>query len=178
MDEIVCSVCLNPANYYSNYLNNIIISLANKYETYPFSPHLTIYGVVRASQKKIEEAVEYAFSDIQKLRLKTVKLNYSDKFTKTLFIQFAPNETLKRIHRLLSQKLRNYLINCKEYDLNPHLSLVYKRALSINEKEKAIKNIILKNGLIFDTCSIITASKPLETEDDINNLKEVYKKSF
>ena len=152
--------------------------MAKKYNTYSFSPHLTIYGVIRAPQKDIEEAIKYAFADIQKFCLNTVKLDYSGKFTKTLYIQFAINNILTSIHKRLNQKLSRYLINCKEYNLNPHISLIYKRDLSVNEKERVIKNIELKSEFVFDSYSIITASKPIEIEEDVKSFKEVYKRSF
>ena len=49
-------------------------------------------------------------------------LDYSDKFTKTLFVQFEPNPELAR----LSSDLRRASAIQNDYELNPHLSLIYK----------------------------------------------------
>jgi len=178
MNEILCSICLNPDKCYSDYFKNIIASLAKKYNTFSFSPHLTIYGVIRAPQGEIEEAINYAFTDIQKFSVNTIKLNYSDQFTKTLYIQLSKNNKLITINKRLSQKLSKYLINSKEYDLNPHISLIYKHGMSANEKVKIISSFTLKKEFVFDACSIITAPKPLEKEEDVKNFKEVYTQSF
>jgi len=178
MNEVICSICLNPDKRSSEYFSNIISLLAKEHKTYSFSPHLTIYGVIRAPQKEIEEAITYAFTDIHKFSLNTVKIDYSDTFTKTLYIQFSMSDILITIYKRLSQKLSRYLINCKEYDLHPHISLIYKRAMPVNEKEKIISNFELEKEFVFDACSIITALKPIEKEEDVKNFKEVYTQSF
>ncbi len=178
MNEIVCSVCLIPSKDDQKYLEKIILSLVNRYKTPIFLPHLTVYGMLRASQSEIEDAVDYALTDITQFSVKVDKLSYSDAFTKTLYIQFKINEILSGICNRLGSRLQRYLINRQEYELNPHISLVYKHGMSNGEKEDIINSINIKKEFSFDSCSIVSASRPIEIEEDIKSWKVVYTKIF
>jgi len=171
MNEIICSVCLIPTKSDQKYLDQIISSLAKKYRAYIFIPHLTVYGVLRGPKEEIGKAVDYAFKAISKFSIKADKLDHSEVFSKTLFIQFEMNNALLEIYNKLRLKLKKYLIDCKEYDLNPHISLIYKHGIPNKEKEEIIRSTKMKNEFVFDRCSIISATKPIEKEEDVKDFE-------
>lgn len=168
----VYSVCLIPDKEGEAFLDSIIISLAQKYSTYPFIPHLTIYGATPASKEKINKAVDVALKNIKPFIVKVNRLNYSDDFKKTLFIEFEMNKSLQKIHSTLRSKLKSY----KDYLLNPHLSLIYKHNLPDEEKIKIINSLEMKKEFTFGRCAIISATRSLIEETDVTDWQTVYEK--
>lgn len=178
MKTIVCAICLLPTLDDQKYLDPVIISLAKTYRAYPFFPHLTVYGVLRGPREEIEEQTNRAIKDVGKFSLQVDKLDHSPVFSKTLFIQFKMNDSILKIYKKLSQRLQKYLINCEEYHLNPHMSLIYKRDMSLENKEKIIKSLNIKHEFSFDSCTIVTAAKPIEKEEDVTGWAIAFERKF
>jgi hypothetical protein len=135
---------------------------------------VTIYGLVKAQKKIIEETIDYSVADSSTLVLKINSLAYSDNFTKTLFLDFETNSKLQTIYDRLKERLTAY----RQYDLHPHLSLIYKRNMAVIEKEKFIKAYSMKKEISFDRVALITAAKPIEIEEDVKQFQPFYVKEF
>ncbi len=135
---------------------------------------MTIYGLVKAQKKIIEETIDYSVADSSTLVLKINSLAYSDNFTKTLFLDFETNSKLQTIYDRLKERLTAY----RQYDLHPHLSLIYKRNMAVIEKEKFIKAYSMKKEISFDRVALITAAKPIEIEEDVKQFQPFYVKEF
>lgn len=178
MKTIVCAICLLPIKANQKYLDPIIASLTKTYGAYPFFPHLTVYGVLRGPREEIEEQTNHAIKDVGKFSLQVDKLDHSPVFSKTLFIQFKMNDSILKIYKKLSQRLQKYLINCEEYHLNPHMSLIYKHNIQDEEKEKIIKSLNIKHEFTFGSCTIVTAAKPIEKEEDVKGWAIAYERKF
>lgn len=166
------SISLVPQQAEVIFLSKIISQLAQKYHSFPFTPHVTIYGAVKNVEENIViDATNYALKDIGPFTVQVEKINFTDSLSKTLFLEMKLNETLLKIHSRLREKLRNY----QDYILKPHLSLIYKQNLPVEEKEKIILNLRIKKELTFDKCEIVVAHTSLSVEEDLKTWKTIYK---
>ena len=94
----------------------LIQNLAARFDAPAFEPHVTIY-VVKADSEDPNAVLETVLKGRGPFRLSVRGLEYSDKFTKTLFVQFAPEAELAQ----LSQDLGRASVSQTDYKLNPHL---------------------------------------------------------
>ena len=174
INKMLYHVCLLPAKEDKLILENIIKSLAEKYYSYPFLAHMTIYSRIPTSQSIAIKAVEKSLSGINPFQIEVDKLDYSDLFTKTLYIQFKNNPTLKKIYSSLFNNLNKYV----DYTFNPHMSLIYKNNMPVEEKKKVISALKLKSSFIIDRCVIISATKLLKEEKDVTDWQIAFERDL
>ena len=99
-----------------------------------------------------------------------IGLGYTRLFTKTLFIQFAESQPLREMH----DHAIGACSNLSGYELNPHLSLLYK---TINEEEKAqlCRELDMPDGpFLFDRFQAIAMESPFRTPEQIERCRTVY----
>ena len=113
---------LIPAEPGRSFFRSLINDLAQRFDAPVFEPHVTLY-VTAAANEQAARVLETAIVDSKPLRLFVGSVDFSDEFTKTLFVLFQPDAALKT----LSEKLRSGSGLQREYELNPHLSLIYKK---------------------------------------------------
>ncbi|MDH7476471.1 MAG: hypothetical protein QHH09_03295 [Microgenomates group bacterium] len=179
MKKIDISFWLIPVEEQKRKLQEIIDELADKFKSFPFIPHVTIfhfnYELNQSDLKNIKEETDKLLEKQKSFSLKVLKIDYSDIFTKTLFIQFEKNKDLILLYERFLNVFKKYSL----YSLNPHLSLVYKNKMKEEDKMKIIKSLKLKDKIIFDKLKIIIKSGGSITEEkDILLWKEIYKKKF
>jgi len=155
----------------------VIDDLAKKYQVFSFIPHVTIYwlGTVNVSVETVVKKTEEISSFLKPISLKPLRIDYSEIFTKTLFIQFEKTKELIEVYEKFKEKFSVYNI----YDFNPHLSLIYKNNMLVSEKEKVRKEIELPNVIKFNQLMVILNKKgTIKEEKDVLNWKIVYSKKF
>ena len=142
--------------------------MARQYNAPVFPPHVTVYAEI------IEEvpdpaatraALEGVVAGIPPFTLKVTKIGTSNAFTKTLFIEFADHDELSA----LSQRLREMGTLRSEYDLHPHLSLLYAN-LSEEEKQALVDAVQLAfNAVEFDRVAAVTGAPEVNTREDVQS---------
>ncbi|MGB9707224.1 MAG: hypothetical protein ACPL1D_00510 [Microgenomates group bacterium] len=176
MKNFNISFWLIPEEKEKNYFQKIINDIAKKYKAFPFLPHITIYAGVNCFEnelKKIISQTDQISNQLTSITLKSVNIQYSDIFTKTLYIQFKKTKKLVNYYSLFFQSFKNYF----EYQLNPHLSLIYKNNMEIKEKEKLVKEILVPKQVIFNQLMIIVKENgSIKNEEDVLDWRIVYKK--
>ena len=145
----VISIWLLPSRKDSHYLSEIIKKLSAQYKVPEFIPHLTIYGSIEINFEKAKLIVSKSIKGLKSFIIHANKLNQSDYFWKTVFIEFKVNEYLQAINKNLHKEL----IDFKNYKLKPHISLIYKE-LTDEEKIKIIKNLKVKKYYTIDSIAI------------------------
>jgi 2'-5' RNA ligase len=153
----------------------VIDDLAKRYQVYSFIPHITIYwlGEVNVSVKTIVKKTEEIASFLKPISLKPLRVDYSEIFTKTLFIQFEKNNQSINVYQKFKEKFSSYNV----YDFNPHLSLIYKNQMPVLEKEKIKKEIKLPKSIKFNQLMVILNKKgTIKKEKDVLNWEIVYSK--
>jgi len=141
----------------NDYLEHIIQILGRQYESPVFIPHITAYGLVNANLETIDKIVLESIKDIKPFLIEKNKINYSDGFWKTLFIEIKQNLHLNSINK----KLTNGLSLFPNYEFLPHISLIYKK-MNEEEKKSQAKNLNIKNNFLVSKIAIQEFSENIE----------------
>jgi 2'-5' RNA ligase len=159
---------LIPAEPALSYFQSLIRDLSSQFDAAQFEPHLTLY-VTEVGKDDPASVLEKALAGFQPLRLAVTGIDYSAEFTKTLFVQFRPDETLPK----LSAKLRSTSVLQCEYQLNPHLSLIYK-TMSPETKMQIANSLCLPfTEVEFDSVKAVVSPAKIETSEDVNSWRVV-----
>lgn len=153
---------LMPAESSRTFFASIIEDLARRFDAPTFEPHVTIY--ITAKNDDIPaEILSRVLNGLSPLRLSPLNLQYSDSFTKTLFVQFKSSPLLTR----LSDALREASVLRQDYPLDPHLSLIYKK-LDTSTKIDLLNSIRLPfNDVLFDHVQTVICPFPTESREDV-----------
>lgn len=167
---------LDPTERDRAYYQTIIDQLAERFEDAPkFAPHVTLYVNQFDPNLDIPVLLESVTQDISPIHLTIDGIQYSDLFTKTLFIQFQSNSQLNQ----LFEAVRHCTGQPSGYVLNPHLSLIYSRSLTDVQKQELASTIELRDRVIcFDQISVLIASDKVETREDIESARITHTKSL
>jgi hypothetical protein len=146
---------LTPAEPAREFFEQVIIDLARRFNAPVFEPHLTIHvGSDRAGAG--EKIISQAALRCDAVVLKVLQVHQSNEFIKTLFVQLAPSTKLQRLNRII----RGFDENPSEYQLNPHLSLLYKK-LPLQVRRELARSIRLSfSTVIFDSIRAVRCASP------------------
>jgi hypothetical protein len=123
---------------------------------------------------EVEEAcsaARLAASSFAPIELHPEKLDSTPIFTKTLFIQFGKSSTASE----LSKTLRSKMLAPSDYELNPHLSLMYKNIHEIERLNLCQTLHVPQSSYVFDTLSVIRSGpQPILEEEQIRRWIHVH----
>ncbi|HEU5313305.1 MAG TPA: hypothetical protein VFU08_05725, partial [Candidatus Udaeobacter sp.] len=110
--------------------------------------------------------------DCEQIVLRALKVDGSSEFIKTLFVQFALNTQLRQ----LNQSIRNATQGSSDYQLNPHLSLLYKR-MSIQDRRLLTHSIEVPfPEVTFDSLKAVQCISPTQSRADVETWRVVAEK--
>lgn len=153
---------LVPAEPARSYFAALIGDLAARFDAPVFEPHLTIYAT-QMRNKDRGELLPRVLTTHGTYRLVIKGSDYSDEFTKTVFVQFQPNEELSR----LSESFRPASGSRTEYKLNPHLSLIYKTMSWETKKEIANSLNFPFHEVLFDSAKAVVSPAKIKSREDV-----------
>lgn len=156
-DEMRISFWLLPADPARTVLSGFIRRLAVRYEGPVFAPHVTLYSAPLVESLVPESIVRSVARTCLPFTLEPSSIGHSRQFTKTLFATLASTAALEDLHR----RIRS-MCGSLEYDLQPHLSLLYA-SVTHPEREALAKTTPLPGRLLFDSIDAIIT--PDETRD-------------
>jgi hypothetical protein len=163
---------LVPAEPAKTFFIATIASLAAKFDAVVFEPHLTIH----VTNSSLEEPAIVLRRTVatSPYRLKVRNIDSSDAFTKTLFLQFEADTRLAQ----LSEKLRRASGSGDDYQLNPHLSLIYKK-MEGDEKRKIAQSIQLPFvDVLFDSAKAVISPAEIQSRADVEAWRVVAEHSL
>jgi 2'-5' RNA ligase len=166
--ERIITYWLCPTEPARSCFAELIENLAARFNAPVFEPHVTIY-VTKAENQKPGEVLAKVLAGRQSYRLSVLELNYSDQFTQTLFVRFAPHAELAR----LSQDLHRASDSESDYELNPHLSLVYKTMNSETKRQLADAIRLPFADAAFDTVKAVLSPARIESREDVDSWRVV-----
>jgi 2'-5' RNA ligase len=163
------SFWLIPAAEHRSLLQNLINQLASQYSAPRFTPHVTLcYGDF--STDTLATMLQQASQTVKSFQLQVDCLLYTDQFTKTLFIQLHPSFMLSQIANTLKQGA----IVPSNYQLDPHLSLIYK-TLEEFEQQKLVAKIELPlTEIWFDQVWAISTSDSVQNREDVESWRVLH----
>ena len=143
------------------YFATIINDLAAKFDAPAFEPHVTLYATDAANENP-SAVLKPVLKERGPCRLSVRGLNYSDKFTKTVFVQFEPDTELAR----LSSDLRRASMVQNDYEPNPHLSLIYKTMDRETKREIANSIRLPFTTVAFDLVKAVISPGEVKSRQD------------
>jgi 2'-5' RNA ligase len=106
--------------------------------------------------------------------VKALGVRHCGEFIKTLFVQFALNRKLER----LNEMIRSAAQDSSNYQLKPHLSLLYKK-MSIPARRQLARSIKLSfSEVMFDSIKAVRCVSPTRNRADVEAWRVVARKSL
>ncbi|MBX2865650.1 MAG: hypothetical protein KTR27_19020 [Leptolyngbyaceae cyanobacterium MAG.088] len=167
------------ASYYSfwlvpqdpdlSYFQGVINTLARRFGTVSFTPHVTLYSALVSSSVDVKQVCE-ALPLSEPLVLDVVNVSYGARFSKTLYVQLNQTPSLANlVNRLVSA-----IPDAQLPTLDPHLSVLYHR-LDVATKQGLTDSISLPRSTIqFNQVQAIAAPETFETQEHVASLRFVY----
>ena len=161
--QSVIAYWLIPSEPAHSFFQRIINDLARKYDAPAFEPHVTIHvGADRADAAK--NTLGDAARECKVIALATLGIDHSDHFIKTLFVQFAFSGQLQQINKFIRDAARD----SSQYELNPHLSLLYKNLATATRRELAASTNVPFSEVTFDTIKALRCVSPTTSAVDVD----------
>jgi 2'-5' RNA ligase len=159
--QTVIAYWLIPSESACSFFQRSINDLARRFDAPVFEPHVTIYvGADRADAAK--NALGAAARKCNLIELTPVGIDQSDEFIKTLFVQFAMNAELRKINGII----RDTANDSSQYELKPHLSLLYKNLAAATRCELAASIDVPLSEVTFDAIKAVRCVSPTESGAD------------
>ena len=164
----VIAYWLIPAEPAHSFFQGIINDLARRYDAPFFEPHVTIHvGGNRVNSAK--NALAEATRGCKGVTLKAFGVDHSHEFIKTLFVEFALNAELRR----LSNIVRSAAHNSSQYELKPHLSLLYKNMAAATRRKLAASIKVPFSEISFDALKASRCISPTLSRADVESWRIV-----
>jgi 2'-5' RNA ligase len=160
--QTVIAYWLIPSEPAHSFFQRIINDLARRCDAPVFEPHVTIH--VGADQADAAaKALEKAASQCELVKQTPLIIDQSDEFIKTLFVQFAMTAELRKINDII----RHAANDSSQYELKPHLSLLYKNLPAATRSELAASITLPFSEIPFDSLHAIRCVSPTQTGADV-----------
>lgn len=160
--QTVIAYWLVPSEPAHSFFQRIIEDLARRYDAPVFEPHVTVH--LEADQADTAaKALDKAANECQVVRQTPLRIDQSDEFIKTLFVQFAMNADLRKINAVI----QNVSSDSSQYELNPHLSLLYKNLAAATRSELAASITLPFSEVTFGTIKAVRCVSPTESRADV-----------
>ena len=160
--DTILAYWLVPAQPAWNFFAAAIAELAARFDAPRFEPHVTVYAT-RTEGENPGEVLSGALAGCEPLRLLIRDIQCSDEFTKTVFVQFEPSAELLRLNRALQEASTLH----DKYQLNPHLSLIYKKMTPDARIEVATSVRVPFTVALFDSAKAIVCPTPIRSRADV-----------
>ena len=153
---------LMPAADAKAVFTSLINDLAQRFEAPAFEPHVTLQSADIEDRNAIG-LLERIAETRGLLHLQVDRAAFSDKYTKTLYVQFRPSEEATE----LSNAIARFVCD-NGYEFDPHLSLLYK-TMSRAAKEELAREIKVPDGQVsFDAIKLVHIPREIRGPDDVH----------
>ena len=171
--QTVIAFWLIPAEPAHSLFQGIINDLARRFDAPVFEPHVTIHvGADRADLA--ETTLEHVAHECTEISLTPLGIDQSDEFVKTLFVQFESNAELRQMNEII----RNAAQDSSEFQLKPHLSLLYKKMEAAARRQLAASIIVPFPEITFDRIKAVRCVSPTQSRADVEAWRLIAATSF
>ena len=160
--EQIVTYWLCPAEPARDHFAAVIRELAARFDGPVFEPHVTLH-VAKTEGENPGSVLETVAKGRQPYRLAVRGLDYSDEFTKTLFVQFAPDAEVAR----LSDEIRRASAPQNDYELNPHVSLIYKTMDDETKRQLASSLTLPFSEVVLDLVKAVLSPAEIKSREDV-----------
>ena len=145
--------------------------LARKYHAPVFEPHVTLYSGGDEEDEHARSLIDRIAIRTGAIELQVGGVEHSEKFTKTLFVQLRASESARQ----LSDAIRAGSESPRDYDFNPHVSLLYAHIPHVAKVAETERIHVPFDHVRFDALAAVFFPKPIETGDDVENWRIIGK---
>lgn len=150
---------LSPAAGAREFFESLIKGLAERYDAPRFEPHVTLSGGDIPRERALE--ILRNLSIREPIELEVSGIEFSENYTKTLFVQFRSTPQIEALSAELQKA------SGSDYELNPHLSLLYKE-MPQDAKAEAAQTITLPFKTVsFESVKAVLTPTPIRGPEDI-----------
>jgi len=160
--RIVIAYWLIPSEPARSYFQSLINHLARRYNAPQFEPHLTIHVGTNCADA-VDVVLLKAARSCERITLQALEVSGSSEFIKTLFVQFAATTQLQQ----LNQSIRIAAQDSSDYELNPHLSLLYKRVSTRDRRLLTDSIEVPFPEVTFDSLKAVRCISPTQSRADV-----------
>ena len=158
---------LMPAAEAKAVFASLINPLAERFDAPAFEPHVTLQGADTEERNAIGLLERIAATNAP-LEMQVDRVAFSDKYTKTLYLQFRASEEAAELSNAIARAVGD-----DRYQFDPHLSLLYK-TMSEAAKEELAREIQMPNGQItFDAIKLVQIPRAIEGPDDVHAWRSI-----
>jgi len=166
--QTVIAYWLIPAEPAHSFFHRVIDDLARRYEAAAFEPHVTLHvGADRADSA--QEALAESVRECTPIKLKPLGIQQSDEFVKTLFVQFELTSELSHVKGIV----RDAAHDSSQYDLQPHLSLLYNKMEAAVRRELAASIVVPFSEVTFDRIKTVRCLSPTQCRADVESWRVI-----
>ena len=160
--QTVIAYWLIPSEPAHSFFLGIINDLARRYDAPVFEPHVTVH--VGADQADAAaKALGNVACECKPVGLTRLGIGQSAEFIKTLFVQFAMSAELREINDII----REAADDSSQYELKPHLSLLYKNLAPATRSQLAASITVPFSKISFDSLQAIRCVSPTQKGADV-----------
>jgi len=161
MKKTAIAYWLIPAEPARSFFESTIVDLARRCNAPVFEPHMTIY--VGSDRVEAEEVIEKASGGCRLVQANVLKVCQSGEFIKTLFVQFALDRKLEQINEMI----RDAAQDSSDYQLKPHLSLLYKKMSILARRQLAHSIKLPFSEVTFESIKAVRCISPTRSRADV-----------
>jgi len=159
---MVIAYWLIPTEPARSYFQNLISDLAERYDAPEFEPHVTVHVGVDCTDK-VAELLSISTRRSRPITLRALNVSNSSEFIKTLFVTFDTSLQLQR----LNQSIRKAAQESSTYQLNPHLSLLYKNMSTVDRNCLARLVEVPFTEVTFNSLKAVRCISPTKSRTDV-----------
>jgi 2'-5' RNA ligase len=161
VDEII-AFWLMPAAPASRFFAKLVGDLAARTDAPVFEPHVTLSAgkIKPAAALQVLPQTQQQYGPLD---LEIDRIDSSEEFTKTLFVQFRPSPAASA----LSRAIANAVGAGNDYEFNPHLSLLYKEMPPGEKAALADAIVIPFSSVVFDRVKVLAMTAPITKREQV-----------
>lgn len=166
--QAVIAYWLIPAEPAHSFFQRVVDDLASRYEAAAFEPHVTLHvGADRADSA--QQALAESARECTPIKLEPLGIQQSDEFVKTLFVQFALTAELRHVKGIIHDVAQD----SSQYDLKPHLSLLYNKMKAAVRRELAASIVVPFSQITFDRIKAVRCVLPTQSRADVESWRVI-----
>lgn len=150
---------LMPAAEAKERFTALIAELSRRCDAAVFEPHVTLAsGAI--TEERAHEILREVFPR-EPIELEVERIEFSEQYTKTLFVQFRSSPAIEALSIQIQKATGS------GYELDPHLSLLYKE-MSAAEKAELARGISLPfSHASFDAIKAVSTQQPIMNRQEV-----------
>lgn len=152
-------------------IRSLVVDLAQRCDAPAFEPHVTLQAGDFEEATALRCLDEIGFGAVD---LEVRSIRFSDAFTKTVFVQFAPSADAAE----LSAQIGNALGAAGAYQFDPHLSLIYKSMSDSQKRSIALEVALPFTRVRFDAVRLIAGAAHTRTRQDVESWRTLGERHF